>query len=181
MTRCAAGALVFVALVAPIATALGQRVGARAFVESGPPAASGWLKSEGPALDDRRERRDSTARSTPWAVLASAVVPGAGQAILRQDRFIAYLAVEAYAWARYAADAREGRRARATYRNLASEVARRPFSITRPIGDFEYYERMEKFAESGAFDAVFLRKSRQLFKIVTCVTIIVFARIRSNF
>ena len=44
-----------------------------------------------------------------------------------------------------------GRRARgsstrgASYRNLASEVARRPFSATRPVGDFDYYERMEKF------------------------------------
>ena len=101
-----------------------------------------------------RPRRDSAARSTAWAVLASAVVPGAGQAVLRQDRFIAYIAAEAYAWARYAADAREGRRARASYRNLASEVARRAFSDTRPIGDFDYYERMEKFAESGAFDAI---------------------------
>jgi hypothetical protein len=81
-------------------------------------------------------------------------VPGGGQAILGQDRVIAYLAVEAYAWVRYAADRREGRRARATYRNLASEVARRPFSDVRPVGDFEYYEQMEKFAESGAFDAI---------------------------
>lgn len=101
-----------------------------------------------------RPRHDSTGRSSPWAVLASAVVPGSGQAALTQDRFIAYIAVEAYAWARYVADAREGRRARASYRNLASEVARRPFSISRPLGDFDYYERMEKFAESGAFDAV---------------------------
>lgn len=97
--------------------------------------------------------KTDTARATPWSVLASAIVPGTGQAWLGQDRFVAYLAVEAYAWARYAADAREGRRARASYRNLASEVARRPFSTTRPVGDFEYYERMEHFAESGAFDA----------------------------
>jgi hypothetical protein len=87
-------------------------------------------------------------------VLASAVLPGTGQALLDQDRVVGYLAVEAYSWARYVADVREGRRARTSYRNLAGEVARRPFSATRPIGDFDYYERMEKFAESGAFDAV---------------------------
>jgi hypothetical protein len=87
-------------------------------------------------------------------VLASAVVPGTGQALLGQDRAVAYLAVEAYAWARYAADAREGRQARSSYRNLASEVARRPFSAVRPVGDFEYYERMEKFVASGEFDAI---------------------------
>jgi hypothetical protein len=98
--------------------------------------------------------RDSVRGATAWAVLASAVVPGTGQALLGQDRFIAYLAVEAFAWARYRADSREGQRARATYRRLASEVARRPFSAVRPVGDFEYYERMEKFAESGVFDAV---------------------------
>ena len=97
-------------------------------------------------------RDSSKAGSTPWAVLASAVVPGSGQALLRQDRFVAYLAIEAYAWARYAADAREGRRARASYRTLASEVARRPFGGPRPVGDFDYYERMEKFAESGTYD-----------------------------
>jgi hypothetical protein len=98
--------------------------------------------------------KKDTARATPWSVLASAIVPGTGQAWLGQDRFVAYLAVEAYAWARYAADAREGRHARTSYRSLASEVARRPFSATRPVGDFEYYERMEHFAESGAFDAI---------------------------
>lgn len=100
------------------------------------------------------ERKDTTTRSTAWAVLASAVVPGTGQAWLGQDRFVAYLAIEAYAWARYVADAREGHQARTAYRNLASQVARRPFSAVRPVGDFDYYERMEKFAESGAFDAI---------------------------
>jgi len=99
------------------------------------------------------DSRDSTKRSTPWAVLASAFIPGTGQAILGQDRFVAYLAVEAYAWARYAADAREGHQARTSYRDLASEVARRQFSAVRPVGDFDYYERMEKFVASGAYDA----------------------------
>lgn len=99
-------------------------------------------------------RSDTALRAPLWAVVASAVFPGGGQAALRQDRFVAYLAVEAYAWSRYAADVRAGRRARNTYRLLASEVARRPFSTTRPAGDFEYYERMEQFVESGAFDAV---------------------------
>jgi hypothetical protein len=98
-------------------------------------------------------KRDTTAHATPWSVLASAIVPGTGQAWLGQDRFVAYLAVEAYAWARYVADAREGRDARASYRNLASEVARRSFSTTRPVGGWDYYERMEHFASSGAFDA----------------------------
>jgi hypothetical protein len=98
--------------------------------------------------------QDSVGRASPWAVLGSAALPGSGQALLGQDRVIAYLAIEAYSWARYTADRREGRRARTAYRNLASEVARRPFSDTRPVGDFDYYERMEKFVESGAYDAI---------------------------
>ena len=99
-------------------------------------------------------QNDSAARSSAWAVLASAAVPGAGQALLGQGRAIAYLALEAYAWGRYAADVRDGRRARDEYRQLASDVARRPFSAVRPVGGFEYYETMEKYVESGAFDAV---------------------------
>jgi len=97
---------------------------------------------------------DSAAPSTLWAVLAAAAVPGAGQAILRQDRFVVYMAVEAFGWARYLTDLREGRRQRNSYRGLAREVARADFAIVRPTGDFDYYERMEHFVESGAFDVV---------------------------
>jgi hypothetical protein len=147
--RRAAGALALLALVAPFARA--QQTPARLF---GSPASSSLAGIPDRGFDGLFPGRDSVGRSTPWSVLASSVIPGSGQAVLKQDRFIAYLAIEAYAWARYAADVREGRRARASYRNLASEVARRPFSISRPLGDFDYYERMEKFAESGAFDAV---------------------------
>jgi hypothetical protein len=148
-----AGAFAFVAMVAPFATAPAQHAADRPFATPAQLLVANVATPE-PQHGDERTGRDSLARSTPWAVLASAIVPGSGQATLKQDRFIAYLAIEAYAWARYAADAREGKRARATYRELASEVARRPFGATRPLGDFDYYERMEKFAESGAFDAV---------------------------
>jgi hypothetical protein len=114
--------------------------------------ASGRDAIQAPSLI--RPARDSMPHATPWSILASAVVPGGGQALLRQDRVVAYLAVEAYSWARYAADVREGRDARSAYRNLASQVARAPFSATRPVGDFDYYERMEKFVASGEFDAI---------------------------
>jgi hypothetical protein len=139
-----------VALFIPAAATEAQRLPRDGFVAA--PHVTWELPSHVPA--GPKPPRDSTRHATPWAVLASALVPGAGQAILKQDRFVAYLAVEAYAWARYAADAREGRRARASYRGLASDVARRPFSNVRPIGDFEYYERMEKYVESGVFDAI---------------------------
>jgi hypothetical protein len=149
------------ALVAPLAAMPAQRVADAVFLRMAPAArsdhgvvAAGRLAQLLPLapLPSLSPQRDARGRSSPWAVLASAVAPGTGQAALRQDRFVAYLAIEAYAWARYVADTREGRHARATYRNLASEVARRPFSDTRPAGDFDYYERMEKYVESGAFD-----------------------------
>ena len=90
----------------------------------------------------------------PWlAPLASAIVPGAGQGLLGQDRALAYVAVEAYGWLRYASDIREGQRQRRGYRRLAARVARAYLSDVRPSGDFEYYERMEHYIESGVFDS----------------------------
>ncbi len=89
-----------------------------------------------------------------WTPLASAALPGAGQAVLKQDRFVAYMAVEGYFWLRFFADRREGLRQRDAYRQLANDVARAWFSDEKPVGDFEYYERMEHFIESGVFDAV---------------------------
>ena len=87
-----------------------------------------------------------------WMPLASAALPGAGQALLRQDRFVAYATVEAVAWLRFSAERREGRRQRSAYRDLANRVARVWFSTEFPSGDFEYYERMQHFVESGVFD-----------------------------
>ena len=87
-----------------------------------------------------------------WPPVASAILPGAGQALLRQDRALAFLAVESYGWLRYASDVREGRRQRNAYRALAARVARAYLSDDNPVGDFEYYERMEHYIESGVFD-----------------------------
>jgi len=142
-------------LMTPPSTVAAQRLATSGPVAAESPVWSRYGSADGALASRLQQRSDSAVtHGTPWAILASAVLPGTGQALLDQDRFVAYLAVEAYAWARYAADAREGRRARASYRNLASEVARRPFSTTRPVGDFDYYERMEKFVASGAFDAI---------------------------
>ena len=147
--------MVLLAIALPLSSGLAQRASVgRSFAAQQPAAWRGSAVPHGDLLDRLRPRQDSSRETTAWAVLASAIVPGTGQALLGQDRVVAYLAVEAYAWARYAADAKEGQRARGSYRNLASEVARRPFSATRPIGDFDYYERMEKFVSSGAFDVI---------------------------
>jgi hypothetical protein len=87
-----------------------------------------------------------------WTPLASAVVPGAGQAKLGQDRFVGYLAVETYALLQYFTDRREAQRKREEYRDLARRVARAFFSEERPVGNFDYYERMTHFVESGVYD-----------------------------
>jgi hypothetical protein len=89
-----------------------------------------------------------------WTPIASAALPGAGQALLNQDRFVAYLSVEGYLWLRYLSDVREGRRQRDAYRDLANRVARAVFAGPKPTGGFDYYERMEHFVESGVFDIV---------------------------
>lgn len=96
---------------------------------------------------------ESGARSDWWAPAASALVPGAGQARLRQDRFVAYLAVEGFLWARYAIDHRAGVEERNRYRDLAVRVSRAPFPGPKPQGDFEYYERMEHWIASGVYDS----------------------------
>ena len=106
----------------------------------------------GPKGSPRGATQAPRARQSWWPPLASAVVPGAGQAMLGQDRALAYLAVEGYGWLRYASDVREGRRQRNGYRDLAARVARAYLADDSPIGDFEYYERMEHYVESGVFD-----------------------------
>lgn len=91
----------------------------------------------------------------PWlAPIASLVLPGLGQAQLGQQRFVPYLALELYALMRYRADQRDARRLTGEYRELARRVARSAFGSVTPVGPFEYYERMRKWVESGAYDLV---------------------------
>jgi hypothetical protein len=83
--------------------------------------------------------------------LASLIVPGLGQAVLGRERSIAYLAVETFTALQYIKDVREFRRERRQYRSLARDVARAPFGGARVDGDWDYYEAMLKFRESGEF------------------------------
>jgi hypothetical protein len=93
-------------------------------------------------------RRDSAW----WVPLTSTVLPGTGQALLGQDRFVAYLAVEGYVIFDYLKVSAEQRDERTRSRVLARDVARAVFGGARPIGEWKYYESMEKFVESGVFD-----------------------------
>lgn len=106
----------------------------------------------GTAVASAPDARQRPADYPWWVPLASAAIPGAGQARLGQDRFIAYLALEGFLWARYAADRREALRERAAYRRVAMLVSRAAYPGDKPVGDFEYYERMEDWVASGNFD-----------------------------
>ena len=87
-----------------------------------------------------------------WIPVASAVVPGAGQARLGEDRFVGYMAVEGFLWIRYLTDRRAGIDARNAYRDMALRVSRAGFPGPKPQGNFEYYERMEHWIASGVYD-----------------------------
>ncbi len=95
----------------------------------------------------------ASARSEWWAPAASAVLPGAGQARLGQDRFVGYMAVEGFLWIRYLTDRRAGTDARNAYRDMALRVSRAGFPGPKPQGNFEYYERMEHWIASGVYDS----------------------------
>ncbi|MDE3128454.1 MAG: hypothetical protein KGL38_10640 [Gemmatimonadota bacterium] len=91
-------------------------------------------------------------RIPAWsAPIASAILPGAGQAVLGQQRSVAYLALEAFVWLQYFKDQRDWRQQRAAYRDLAATVARSPFTANPPLGDWAYYESMEHYLESGVY------------------------------
>jgi hypothetical protein len=85
---------------------------------------------------------------------ASAVLPGAGQAMLRQKRSVMYLAIEAAGVGYYVSRRREGDRERDRYRRLSRTVARAAYSPDGPAGSWDYYERMEKYVESGVYEIV---------------------------
>jgi hypothetical protein len=95
-------------------------------------------------------RRDSSW----WVPLASAVVPGTGQALLGQDRFVAYLAMELFAFLGYLDQHAAVLRATDRYEALAGNVARSLFPGPYPIGNWAYYESMEHYIESGVFNLV---------------------------
>jgi hypothetical protein len=69
-----------------------------------------------------------------WAPVASLILPGAGQALLHQDRFVAYLALEAWSVLEFANQRTEARRQRNRYQALAREVARSLYGPTHPVG-----------------------------------------------
>jgi len=139
-------------LIAAIATA--QRPGVelgRAGVVAPPryetPSLSRGWGAAAAALD--------TGRVRSFAPLASLIVPGSGQLLLREDRFLAYLAVEALAWWKYTKDVRDRAAQERNYKELALNIARAPFAsaVKGPLPDsgWLYYEWMKDKSESGRY------------------------------
>lgn len=85
--------------------------------------------------------------------LASLLVPGTGQLLAHQDRGAVYLAAEVYLVSRFLQLDHEAMAEAGRFQNLAFDVARRTYGPVRRDTIFEYYEQMERFAESGAYDA----------------------------
>ena len=105
------------------------------------------------AAPRRPAGRTQPQRPAPWyAPVVSAAMPGAGQGLLRQQRGIVYAAAEVYFAIRAVEAARDARAERDAYRDLARSVARAPFGGERPVADWAYYERLQHFLESGAFN-----------------------------
>ncbi len=104
------------------------------------------LRRDGPPSNAAERRR--------WAPVASLLLPGLGQALLHQDRFVAYLALEAWGVLEFANQRQEARRQQDRYRELAQNVARALYGPSWPTGKWAYYESMEHYLESGVFDRV---------------------------
>lgn len=84
--------------------------------------------------------------------LASLIVPGTGQLLANQDRGAVYLAAEVYLLSRFLQLDHEATREAQHFQDLAFDVARHPYDPMRKDTVFEYYEQMERFIESGAYD-----------------------------
>ena len=92
--------------------------------------------------------------SRPWVrPITSLLVPGTGQLLAGQARGLVYLALEVWLVSRVIAYDRRGDEQADRYRSLAYDVARSQYTAVRVDGAFEYYESMEKYVESGVYDA----------------------------
>lgn len=98
-------------------------------------------------------QQQSASNSALVRPLASLLVPGSGQLLGHQDRGAVYLAAEVYLLSRYLQLDHEATREAQRFQNLAFEVARRSFMPVRRDTVFEYFEQMERFVESGNYDA----------------------------
>lgn len=89
----------------------------------------------------------------PWLPpVASLVVPGTGQLLTGKKRGWGYLVAEGLLLAGYVTFQHTGNTQGDLFRDLAFDVARAPFAPTIRDTAFQYFETLEKFVASGAFD-----------------------------
>ena len=91
--------------------------------------------------------------STGIATGASLVLPGTGQLLLGQGRWILYAGLELVGWLVHLDRRRAGHRFRTEYRDVAWMVARSGAPQPRREGDWEYYERLGSWSRSGSWDS----------------------------
>ena len=103
--------------------------------------------TQGPPIDSAGPRQRFWVRP-----VASLIVPGTGQLLAGQDRAAVYFAAEIFLLSRYVELSALGDDAAERYRDLAFTVARRGYATVRRDTVFEYYEQMQRFATSGAYD-----------------------------
>jgi hypothetical protein len=96
-----------------------------------------------------------SSRLRPFAPLVSVLVPGGGQLILGNQRYVAYVAVEALSWWNYAKASRDQSIQEADFKSLARRVGRAHFTTgspdALPDAPWSYYEHMRDFLESGQY------------------------------
>lgn len=125
--------------------ATGSRVAALRSVDRGMPA---------PLTSGFGQPAVRKTQPAPWtAPVASLLVPGAGQGLLRQQRSVGYVVAEAFLVLRATRAHRDYKRVRDEYRGLAADLARSAFGTERPVGPWEYYEAMERFVRSGNYNS----------------------------
>jgi len=117
-----------------------------------------WLLALAVATPAAAQRPDTAAPPSPppsalVRPLASLLLPGAGQLMARQDRGAVYLATEIYLLSRFFQLDRDASREADRFQALAYDIARRAFNPTSRDTVFEYYEQMERFTESGRYNA----------------------------
>lgn len=88
-----------------------------------------------------------------FSFLASLAVPGSGQYVMHQQRWLPYVAVEAWAWVRYLDRRSTARELSRQYKDFAWDVARRVSTGARQDTTFPYYEILIHYPASGAYDA----------------------------
>lgn len=101
-----------------------------------------------PLTESQAELRDP---APGVAFLASAILPGAGQYLQRDERWVPYVALEAWAVLSFLTKRGSARSLERQYRDL-SAVPRRFGTSPRRDTVFEYYELLTNWDASGEFD-----------------------------